>query len=211
MIRSLLYVPVSSERFVAKAHERGADAVVLDLEDGVAPGAKDAARAALPAAVTAVRRGSATVFVRVNAEEARLRLDLEAACRAGADGVFVPKARDPAALNDLALWLETIEQDIGRATMRFVPMLEDPGAVLDAPRDRQRHAAHPRRHHGRRGPGHRDGGGTNAGAVAAAQDVGPPGSEGGGHIVLRPAPPDGQLPGHRRHCRQRAGSAGARL
>lgn len=36
MIRSLLYVPASSERFVAKAHERGADAIILDLEDSVA-------------------------------------------------------------------------------------------------------------------------------------------------------------------------------
>ena len=42
MIRSLLYVPASSERFIAKAHERGADAIILDLEDGVAPGEKGA-------------------------------------------------------------------------------------------------------------------------------------------------------------------------
>ena len=46
--RSLLYVPASAEKFVAKAHERGADVVILDLEDGVAPDAKDAARAGLP-------------------------------------------------------------------------------------------------------------------------------------------------------------------
>ena len=45
--RSLLYVPASAEKFVAKAHERGADVVILDLEDGVAPEAKDAARAGL--------------------------------------------------------------------------------------------------------------------------------------------------------------------
>jgi citrate lyase subunit beta/citryl-CoA lyase len=132
MIRSLLYVPASSERYVAKAHERGADAIILDLEDGVAPGAKDAARHALLAAVPAVRRGGATVFVRVNSEEERLRPDVEAACRAGANGVFVPKTRTPEALNELAAWLEPMERDIGRDTMRFVPMLEDPGAVLDA-------------------------------------------------------------------------------
>ena len=47
MIRSMLYVPASSERFVAKAHERGADAIILDLEDGVAPSEKTKARASL--------------------------------------------------------------------------------------------------------------------------------------------------------------------
>jgi len=54
MIRSMLYVPASSERFVSKAHERGADAVVLDLEDSVAPNEKEKARAGLGEAVPSV-------------------------------------------------------------------------------------------------------------------------------------------------------------
>ena len=45
MIRSLLYVPASAERFVARAHERGADAIILDLEDAIPPDGKEAARA----------------------------------------------------------------------------------------------------------------------------------------------------------------------
>ena len=90
-IRSLLYVPVSSERFLAKAHERGADAIILDLEDAVAPARKDAARARLSEAVAMARRGGATIFVRINSEPARIRLDAEAACRAGAFGLLVPK------------------------------------------------------------------------------------------------------------------------
>ena len=130
--RSLLYVPASAPRFVAKAHERGADAVVLDLEDSVAPDAKDAARAALAAAVPAVGRNGATVFVRVNSEAARLRADIEAACRAGAAGLFLPKSRDPSAVAALADWLTGVERQIGRDAMRFVPMLEDPGAIFDA-------------------------------------------------------------------------------
>jgi hypothetical protein len=51
VIRSLLYVPASSERFIARAHERGADAIILDLEDAVVPAEKAAARARLAAAV----------------------------------------------------------------------------------------------------------------------------------------------------------------
>src|SRR5215471_15484541 len=131
-IRSLLYVPVSSERFLAKAHERGADAIILDLEDAVAPAQKDAARARLAEAVPMTRRGGALIFVRINSEPHRIRLDAEAACRAGADGLLVPKARDPGAIAALADFLSAIEQSIGRTPMSLVPMIEDPGAVLDA-------------------------------------------------------------------------------
>ena len=63
--RSLLYVPATRESFVAKAHTRGADAIILDLEDAVAPAEKPAARAALAAAIprsgrTAPRSASAS-------------------------------------------------------------------------------------------------------------------------------------------------------
>ena len=64
--RSLLFIPADAERFIAKGAERGADVVILDLEDGVAPVSKAAARAALPAAVKTLHRGGATVYVRVN-------------------------------------------------------------------------------------------------------------------------------------------------
>jgi citrate lyase subunit beta/citryl-CoA lyase len=131
-IRSLLYVPVSSERFLAKAHERGADAIILDLEDAVAPARKDAARARLGEAVALARRGGAVMFVRINSEPARIRLDAEAACRAGADGLLVPKVRAAGTIAALADFLGGIEQAIGRGAVSLVPMIEDPGAVLDA-------------------------------------------------------------------------------
>src|SRR5690606_2171098 len=69
MMRSLLYVPAHSERFVSKAHERGADAIILDLEDSVPEASKDAARDGLKEAVASVGRNGARVLVRVNAGE----------------------------------------------------------------------------------------------------------------------------------------------
>lgn len=133
MFRSLLYVPASSERFVAKAHERDADAVILDLEDSVAPAQKDAARAALAAAVPSVRRNGAAAFVRINSEDSRWLLDAEAACRAGAFGLFVPKSRDPKRVSQLAARLGEVERETGRqGETRLVLMIEDPGAVFDA-------------------------------------------------------------------------------
>jgi citrate lyase subunit beta/citryl-CoA lyase len=132
MIRSLLYVPASADRFVAKAHERGADAIILDLEDSLPADGKDAARAALATAVPAVGRAGAVVFVRVNSEPERLDLDAEAACRAGAAGLFVPKVQSPDTLLRLAERLTPLERELGRLALRFVPLVEDPGAILDA-------------------------------------------------------------------------------
>lgn len=92
-LRSLLYVPAHMDRFVGKAHERGADAVILDLEDSVPEAQKDAARAALATAVGAVGQSGARVFVRINATE-RMTADAQAALDAGAVGVMVPKVEN---------------------------------------------------------------------------------------------------------------------
>lgn len=89
-LRSLLYVPAHNETFVAKAHTRGADALILDLEDAVPESKKDAARAALTEAVPLVKRSGAQAFVRINASE-RLAEDAGAALAAGADGIILPK------------------------------------------------------------------------------------------------------------------------
>jgi len=129
MIRSLLYVPASSEKFLAHAHERGADALILDLEDAVAPHEKLAARARLRDAVPSVGRNGAKVFVRINAGELALD-DAQAACRAGAFGLFVPKVRSPADLTPIDAHLSRVERAGKRPVL--VAMLEDPGAVLDA-------------------------------------------------------------------------------
>lgn len=130
-LRSLLYVPAHSTRFIAKAHERGADAIILDLEDAVPEAEKTAARDSLPATVAAVTRSGAIAFVRVNAGT-RQRDDSVAAARAGAFGLFVPKAGDPAALDGLAAALRVEEAALGRAELPVIAMIEDPAAMLDA-------------------------------------------------------------------------------
>lgn len=99
-LRSLLYVPAHLERFVIKAHERGADAIILDLEDAVPESEKDAARAALALAVPRVARSGAHVFVRINAT-GRLYQDAMAALASGADGLMLPKVEAPEDLDRL--------------------------------------------------------------------------------------------------------------
>lgn len=132
MIRSLLYVPASEPRFIEKAHTRGADAVILDLEDAVAPSRKAAAREALKDSVTQAGRSGAVVYVRINAEPELRFLDAEAACRAGAAGLMVAKAAAAAELTELAARLEPIERELGHAPMELIPLIEDPAALLDA-------------------------------------------------------------------------------
>ena len=132
MMRSLLYVPASSERFIAKAHERDADAIILDLEDSVLPADKLSARAALAEAVPAVGHNGAKVFVRINADADLMFADAEAACQAGAYGLYVPKAREAQTFADLAAFVHLIEVPLRRPEMGFVALIEDPGAVLDA-------------------------------------------------------------------------------
>ena len=89
--RSLMYVPVTEQRFVDKAHERGADAIILDLEDAVAPDRKADARALLAAAVPAVGKSGADVLVRVNRPLGLTLPDINAAVAAGADALIVTK------------------------------------------------------------------------------------------------------------------------
>ena len=121
-LRSLLYVPAHSDRFIAKAHEREADAIILDLEDAVPEADKDRARDALKQTVPAVARNGAQVFVRINAGE-RQRADAAAARAAGAM-LMIAKADLPA--------LDRLEGPL-------LAMLEDPGAVLEA----RAYAKHP--------------------------------------------------------------------
>jgi len=130
-LRSFLYVPAHSERFISKAHERGADAIVLDLEDAVPEAEKSAARDNLAATIASVTRNGAAAFVRINAG-VRQRDDAIAACRAGVHGLFIPKARDVGALEALAGTLRPEEATLGRPATPFVAMIEDPAAMLHA-------------------------------------------------------------------------------
>jgi citrate lyase subunit beta / citryl-CoA lyase len=130
MMRSFLYVPASSEKFLARAHERGADALILDLEDAVVPGEKVRARERLRDAVPAVSRNGARVFVRINALATGLALDdARAAAEAGAEGLFVPKVHGPDDLRQIGSLLDAVER--GRR-ISLVALLEDAAAVLDA-------------------------------------------------------------------------------
>ena len=90
--RSALYLPASNARAIAKARTLPADVIVLDLEDAVAPDAKDEARAAAVAAVREGGFGNREVAIRANAIDTPWGMaDLAAIAESGADAVLVPK------------------------------------------------------------------------------------------------------------------------
>ena len=94
--RSVLYMPATNAKAVAKARDLPCDAVILDLEDAVAPEAKAAARDAACAAVAEGGWGSREVVIRVNGLDTLWGVeDLAAAARAAPDAVLVPKIDGP--------------------------------------------------------------------------------------------------------------------
>ena len=133
MIRSFLFVPASSDRFIAKAHERGTDAVILDLEDSVAASEKRGARERLRQAVPSAGQNGAKVFVRINSDDGLVDGDAEAACRAGAFGIVLAKTKDAADVLRLTTLLDRVESEIGAPRKTVVlPAIEDPNAVFEA-------------------------------------------------------------------------------
>lgn len=91
--RSVLYMPGSNARALEKARSLPADAVILDLEDAVAPAEKERARAQAAEAVKAGGFGGREVIVRINGLETPWgAADLLAASEAGPDAILVPKA-----------------------------------------------------------------------------------------------------------------------
>lgn len=109
-VRSMLFVPGDSQRKFDKASQGAADALILDLEDSVAPSQKSAARAATASMLSGGPRGRQLLFVRVNALDSGLTLaDLAAVMPARPDGIVLPKCRGGGDVQLLAHYLDAFE------------------------------------------------------------------------------------------------------
>jgi len=107
--RSLLYVPANRPKFVAGAVRRGADAVILDLEDSVPQEQKAAARAGLTAAIETVAQGRGDVLVRVNRNWSDLVPDLAATVHPAVTAINLPKVDDPGVVRVVGEMLDELE------------------------------------------------------------------------------------------------------
>ena len=124
--RSMLFVPATAERFVAKAHTRGADAIIVDLEDAVAPSEKPRARSLVADVARTVGQAGADVLVRINRPLRMAIPDLEAASGADVDAVMIPKAESASHVRLLAEAMEDLERERGLAPghTRIVALIE---------------------------------------------------------------------------------------
>lgn len=133
--RSFLYVPGSEERKLIKAQMLGADAVILDLEDSVAPERKAEARRRISDLLQGPRKPAIEWLVRVNAA-ASSHFDADIACGVAArpDGLVIPKVDDPAMLRDVDRRLLAAEQAATTppGSTKLFAMIESARAVLNA-------------------------------------------------------------------------------
>lgn len=130
--RSLLFVPVTQRRFVDGAAKRGADAIILDLEDSVAASEKERARRLIPEAAEIVSRGGADVVVRLNRPMRMTVRDLEAAIGSGVHAVALPKAASAQHVQLVAEIIDELEQERGIpiGTTKILAMVETASAFF---------------------------------------------------------------------------------
>ncbi len=127
--RSVLYMPSSNERALEKAKAIDCDALIFDLEDAVAPDAKEAARANAVAAAASGDYGHRELTIRCNGLDTPWGADdLAAAATAGASAVVVPKvgSLDDVAAIDAALSAAGAPDDLG-----IWAMIETPSAIFN--------------------------------------------------------------------------------
>ncbi len=128
--RSLLFMPGSNARALEKARNLPADGIILDLEDSVAPEAKQLARDQIAAAVAAGGFGRREVLIRVNALDSPWWVDdVAMAGKARPDGILVPKV---SSVKDLSLIADRLGDVKADASIRVWAMIETAQAVLDA-------------------------------------------------------------------------------
>jgi len=135
--RSWMFVPGHRQRMIDKALGLNADAIMLDIEDGVAPSEKDAARQLIADALGRERLpNSPTRFVRINAiSHPRMDADLEAVVRPGLGGVVLPKVEtsEEVLKVDSILSERELHLKIERGSIKLLIAIESPKGLLNAP------------------------------------------------------------------------------
>ena len=130
-VRSMLFTPGHRPDLIAKASRSAADAVIVDLEDAVAAGAKDRARSNL----ASLPESAVPFFIRVNGVETGLLWqDLVAAVHPGVAGVILPKAEDRNVMLKLCGALSGLETAAGRpdGSITLIPLIETAVGVQNA-------------------------------------------------------------------------------
>jgi citrate lyase subunit beta/citryl-CoA lyase len=131
-MRSLLYIPGISERMILKAHDSAADALILDLEDAIAPAQKIEARAAVAGMLREIDFGDKEVFVRINSLRTEWGLeDARAVVAGGTPGIVIPKIESVDEVTTVAPILQSrYRRSANEQRNKILCLIETPRGVL---------------------------------------------------------------------------------
>jgi citrate lyase beta subunit len=136
LLRSWMFVPGHRQRMIDKALGLSADAIMLDIEDGVAPNEKDAARNNIGESLGREKSpGSPARFVRINAiGHTRMDADLEAVVRPGLEGIVCPKVDTIEEVRTVDAILNDKEPKnrLAKGTVKLLIAIESPRGLLNA-------------------------------------------------------------------------------
>lgn len=133
--RSMLFIPGSNAAMLSTAYIYGADAIMFDLEDGVALREKDTARLLVMHTLRSGLYAGVETVVRINPLDTPFgHLDLEASVRAGADVIRLPKTETAQDILDLEAAVEAIERECGRevGSTTLMAAIESAAGVVNA-------------------------------------------------------------------------------
>ena len=127
--RSVLYMPASNARAIEKSRNLGADAIILDLEDAVAPDAKDIARHQACAAIIQGGFGKCFMTIRMNSLETIWgEADLKAIIASGIEEILVPKISSVQDIDKLQRLIKSLG---GKESIKLGVMIETPQAIFN--------------------------------------------------------------------------------
>lgn len=137
LIRSWMFVPGHRQKMIDKALGLNADAIMLDIEDGVAPNEKDAARKNIAESLGRENgRGTPARYVRINAiGHSRMDADLQAVVRPGLEGLVCPKVDtvDEVRKVDALLNDREPQSKLAKGSVKLLIAIESPTGLLNAP------------------------------------------------------------------------------
>ena len=137
LIRSWMFVPGHRQKMIDKALGLNAEAIILDMEDGVAPNEKDAARKNIAESLGREKaRGTPARYVRINAiGHPRMDADLQAVVRPGLEGLVCPKVdtADEVRKVDALLNDKEPQNKLTRGSVKLLIAVESPTGLLNAP------------------------------------------------------------------------------
>ncbi|MCR8923518.1 CoA ester lyase [Dasania sp. GY-MA-18] len=141
--RSLLFVPGHQQQLIDKAHTRGADAIILDLEDSVPSSQKKIAREQLINAAKKLQKAGTATLVRINQDVDHVTKDLIAAISPHVDALVIPKVESATDIQTIAKQVDELEtlNNMTAGHTRLLALIESVDAL---PRLDEIATAHPR-------------------------------------------------------------------